>query len=347
MRRPLALIAATITALLALLAAAPVASAADDDLVWGTKPTDNAVGTGRPNFAYLAQPGGTMRDSIDVSNHGTSAITVSVYAADAFTPDKGGVDALTSDERSTDLGSWITLDTDSITVQPHQVVTVPFTLTVPTTATPGDHTAAILTSLRTDAAGTPLTFDRRIGSRVFVRVAGTLKPTLAITKTTVRYDAGFNPFEPGTATVTYTVTNTGNMRLDAHQSIRVSGLPGAARTVTPKDAGEILPGSSRTFTQKVTGVWADGRLTATVTLRPFVAEPKAGDPTSIRAVSVSTSTWAAQKGHLAAVPVLVACAAGGVGLVRWRRGKVKAAIDAAVSRALESAGNAGGSGSQD
>lgn len=324
------------SALLVSLAWSGAATAADDaTLTWGTRPTNNAVGEGRPNFEFTADPGGALHDSIDVFNHSDVPITVAVYAADAFTSQAGGVDALPAGEESQDVGAWIELDADSVTVEPQETVAVPFTLVVPASATPGDHTGAILTSILTGAGGTPLAVDRRIGSRVMIRVAGDLTPRLSISGLQVRFRAGANPFKPGRATVTYSVSNTGNVKLDAHRKVRLSGPFGiASKTSVLDDIGELLPGSSRSFTDQVDDVWGIGRLKATVTLSPFALDADSGDPVDISPVSSSRTIWVAQRGHLAAIPALIAAAAGGYLWRRRRRAAVAAAIDKAVADAL-------------
>ena len=54
---------------------------------------------------------------------------------------------LTSDRESTDAGTWIRIQ-DSIDVASGADVVVPFTITVPDDATPGDHLAGVAAAIR-------------------------------------------------------------------------------------------------------------------------------------------------------------------------------------------------------
>ncbi len=305
-----------------------------DDLVWSVNPTDNAVGAGRPNFGYRADPGASVNDSLDVSNRGDTTLTLKVYAADAFTPHGGGIDLLPEDQKSIDVGAWIRLDSDSITVKPQQTVVVPFTLTVPADATPGDHAGGIVTTTTTGSG--QFAVERRLGSRVLVRVSGDLTPKLEVSQVSVSYPPEFNPLTSSIATITYTVANSGNVRLDAHPRITVGGPFGMlGRTVATEDLGELLPGNSRQFEVKVPAIWAFFYLGATVTLNPFPSNPNdSASQFDLTAVSAAGATFALNWGQLILLVVAILLIVGALWWRRQRKARVQAAIDAAVEQAL-------------
>ena len=100
---------------------------------------------------------------------------------------------------------------------------MPFTLTVPSDATPGDHTGGVLaavTEQRTTTNGQRVNVDRRIAARVYLRVNGPLTSSLQIDRLSAAHDGPI--VGNGTVTVTYRVRNTGNVRLraTAHVSAR-------------------------------------------------------------------------------------------------------------------------------
>lgn len=322
----------------------PAPNVTADNLVWTVKPTDNAIGAGRPNFGYRADPGATVRDSLDVTNRGGEALTLKVYAADAFTPQGGGIDLLRSDQKSVDAGTWITLSSDAITVQPQQTVTVPFTLTVPSTATPGDHSGGIVTTLVTGSG--QFAVERRLGSRVQIRVSGALAPKLDLSGVSVSYGTQLNPFSSSSARVTYTVANTGNVRLNAHSMITVDGPLGMlGRTVATEDLGELLPGNARHFEVKVPAAWAFFYLSATVRLEPFPSNPNdSAAQFDLATVSASGATFALNWGHVILLFVAVVGVGGGLRWRKRRRARVKTAIDEAVEKALAGVTPAGGQG---
>lgn len=312
----------------------PGATAPGTTVTWGTEPADNQVGTGRPNFSYDAQPGGTLRDGIEIINRSDRALDLRVYASDAFTTASGGLDLLAADQKSNDVGTWITMASPSVTVPAGQSVTVPFTLTVPANATPGDHTGGIVTSLVTSSGGGPVAVDRRIGSRVYIRVAGQLQPALSVTDVQTSYDGTLNPAAGGTVAVTYTATNTGNVRLEARQRITSAGPFGlAAATVSPADLPELLPGASLTRTEYVPGSWPTVRITTEVVLEPYSSAGTLAVPVA-EAVG-SSGLWAFPFGQLLVLLGVIAVIAAYLTARRRRATRVEQAIAGAVAAALQ------------
>lgn len=337
--RWLAILASLLAGALLVLAPAsyadePPAPSPTDPVTWGTLPADNEVGTGRPNFSYEAQPGGTLRDAIDVVNRSDRPLQLRIYASDAFTTDSGVLDLLPADQQPVDVGTWISLDESEFTIPAGKAVTVPFTLAVPDDATPGDHTGGVVTSLVTDDTDEQVSVDRRIGSRVMVRVAGDLAPALTVTDVQTSYDGTLNPFSSGSVHVTYTVTNSGNVRLAAAQTITAAGPFGLlATTLTPADLPELLPGNSRTLTADLAGVWPTLRTDVEVSLAPYVTNAELAVETT--AATGSAAAWALPWGQLAVVVVLVLLVAGALLLRRSRQAAVEARVAAAVAEALQ------------
>ncbi|WP_232519835.1 DUF916 domain-containing protein [Actinosynnema pretiosum] len=146
-----------------------------------------------------------------------------MYAADAFTTSPGQLDLLPAGTPSERVGTWVSFGQGEVTVQAGQTVPVPFTVSVPTTAIPGDHSGGVVTSLGVADASSGITVDRRLGSRVHVRVGGALAPSLEVRDLTVDCAGSANPVGAGSAKVSYTVVNTDNTRLTATQSVRVEG----------------------------------------------------------------------------------------------------------------------------
>ncbi|BCY05878.1 WxL protein peptidoglycan domain-containing protein [Actinoplanes sp. L3-i22] len=266
-----------VTALLGILIgiglAGPAAAApasGDGRVTFGVRPTGKTGPDKRSTFAYAATPGGVVDDQVEVSNAGTKPITVKVYASDAFTTTGGGFDVLAAGGRSDDAGAWLSMSKSSVTVPARGRTVVPFTLRIPATATPGDHTAGIVasvSSLQTDAKGNKVSVDQRVGSRVYLRISGALEPRLTVEKLTAKYHPSSNPLKTGRTTLTYLVRNTGNVRLGAHQKVTVSTLWGGERVADGvADVAEILPGDAVTMTAEVDGalpaVWLTGAVHA-------------------------------------------------------------------------------------
>ncbi|MFE6236415.1 WxL protein peptidoglycan domain-containing protein [Cellulosimicrobium sp. NPDC057862] len=245
--------------------ASTLAGDATDDLSWGLLPADDDHGTDRPNFSYAVRPGDTISDTVVVTNHSAQRLELRTYAADAFTTTSGQLDLLPAGEGSTDLGAWITLGSGTVTVDPGQSLDVPFTIAVPADALPGDHSAGVITSLVQQASASTVALDRRLALRVHARVEGALAPAVEVSEVEVVHHDVVNPFGTSSATVRYTLTNTGNARVVPAESVVVTGPFGwAATTAGDGELPELLPGSALEREVVVTGVRPLGRADATV-----------------------------------------------------------------------------------
>src|SRR5262249_7650709 len=128
---------------------------------------------------------------------------------------------------------------------------------------------------QTNAKGDKVSVDQRVGARIYLRVAGHLAPSLTVDGLTATYHPNANPFGTGRATLTYTLRNKGNVRLNARQAVTVETPWGQRVTArVPKDAGELLPGNGIDVTTEVPGLVPAVWLTARVHVNPL---PAAGD----------------------------------------------------------------------
>ena len=267
-----------------------LAPAADGGFRWAVQPSSKEGPTGRNYFVYDLAPGDRVTDYVGISNLGDEPMTFSVYGTDAFTTTDGSFALLPASDKPTDVGSWINFAQGRYTVQPGQRLDIPFRLTVPANATPGDHAGGVigaLAQIETDADGQRINVDRRIAARVYLRVAGELNPAVAVESVDLRYDNPLNPVGGGEAVIVYQVRNTGNVRIGGTGTVTISGPFGweLART-TPGDLPELLPGGTITVTERITGVLPAMRLTAEVEL-----DPRAGDQ-RLEPVVRASGVWA-------------------------------------------------------
>lgn len=268
------------------------AAAADDDTPWSVKTASNSFGADRQNYGYTLNPGGALEDGITVANRGTTPLDLAVYGADAFTTDAGRLDLVGQDAPSTGVGAWVHAARSHVTIQPGKSVDVPFTVTLPKDAKPGDYMGGIVTSLtRPDANGVDV--DRRLAIRIRLRVGGALNPSLAVEDLHVDYSNTFNPFAKGDASLTYTIHNTGNAIVAARQAATVSGPFGSLRAQAAKmaDTPELLPGEKWKVSVPVHGVAPALRLAGTVTLTPLVTDAS-GSITSLAPVGTTSHALA-------------------------------------------------------
>ena len=239
-----AAVAAALLLTSASAALAPAAQAEEGGVAWTVKTADNAHGAGRANFTYDVEPGAVISDTMVVVNTGTEPLPLAVYAADAFTASSGEIDVLVDGSPSVGAGTWVRVDTGALELSPGQTADIPFTISVPVDARPGDHSAGIVTSLTSTDASTSLSVDRRLGTRINLRVAGELTPAARVGEVHAEYHPSWNPFAPGTVTLHYELANTGNTRLTGTDTVTASGAFGLLdATTAPTQLSEIIPGS--------------------------------------------------------------------------------------------------------
>ncbi|GIG38624.1 WxL protein peptidoglycan domain-containing protein [Cellulomonas phragmiteti] len=327
---PLSLAVALLGAvLLGAPAHAAAADAATTTVTWGVRPADvEPHEAGRPNFAYTAAPGETVEDALVVSNHGAAETTLRVYVADAFTTSRGVLDLLRPDERSTGVGAWTSVGSPEVTIPAGESVVVPFTLTIPSDAEPGDHAGGVVTSLAS-AREDGVSIDRRLGARLHLRVDGPVTPGAALADVRAVHQGVLNPAAAGSADVRVDVVNAGNVRVDGVATVTVSGPFGWAARVQQVDVPELLPGERTTVEVTVDGVRPLLWLGATVSLVPTVVT----DGTTLAPVTATAAT--------AAVPwtllTLLVLAAAAVWTARRQARRRTAATDRLVAEAVAAA----------
>jgi dihydroorotate dehydrogenase (fumarate) len=302
---------------LAAASAALPAYADDTDGISGS-PSDESGADGRSRFSYQVSPGQQIVDNYVVRNTGTTGQTMKVFATDAYNTDDGSYGLLDTDAAPADAGNWVSfaggVKSLEIPLDPGASQVLPFTIDVPADAAPGDHAAGIVISV-TSAEGQILV-DRRVATRLYVRVPGDLQPALTISSIAADYNGQFNPLDGETA-ITFTVKNSGNVALAANMVAGVNTYFGiGAGPQTRQELSEMLPGSTRTITMTVTGVGQLGYLNPYVSLQPTV-DDDAMNPGPLAQVNRDTVTFAVPWLLLA----LLVIAAGVWGFIRLRRAR--------------------------
>lgn len=321
-------IVAVALVLLALTATTPAPAAAAGNGEWSVTPTPakNPGPTPRLMFFLDAPAGQTIKESVRVSNLTTKARSFLVYGADAYnTPHNGGFAFRSRDERQGDLGSWVTSPVSSVEIPARTSADIPFTITVPKNATPGDHVGGLVAmeaepGVTTEADGAAVRVQRAVAARIYLRVAGTIVPGLSVQDLSVDIDAPLLPVGTG-GTMTYRVGNIGNVHLVPAATVKVTGLFGhkiSANGSAP--ASDMIPGADGTFTARTSGIWPLDVVTTRVTVR---AE---GDVYAARSKRTVVVSWTA-----------VAVLASLVILIWWRlRRRVRSRV--AKPRGLVAAG---------
>ena len=283
---PSALSAARVLGLtLVLLSTAPVARADDD--TWTVVPS----GSMRPYFYAEGAPGTVLQDTVSVRNPGDAPLTVRLRGADADNTADGG---FTVRRRATDTGAWISfarmtaagrrvpVGAVSVKIPAHTRAAVPFTMSVPAGAAPGDHPGAIVAS----------TGGRSAAVRVHLRVAGPTLSALTVEHVAVRGGR-----------ISYELVNRGNTVLAPRLAVTADGLFGRVLDRAPHALPvELLPGRRVTLTEP----WPHAPALDSVAVRLTVtAAGGARDETEARARFVPWGAVAGAAGGLAATAALL------------------------------------------
>lgn len=231
----------------------------------------------RQDFAPVLSAGGTSTDQVSVANLTTKPITLQLYAADAYNEPTGAFAVEPDFKPKVHMGKWIHLAVPSVTLQPLSGDLVPFTYNVPGNVAPGEYAGGIVAVQTTGTAPTKgkvrVRAEYAIAVPVLGRIAGTLHPQVevsAVSVTTTRpFASQFGG--PVDATVTYSVTNTGNEYLKPTMTVSLSPFIGGGSTYQQAIRGALLPGSTVTFHHTFKGILPFGSLSATVTAKTAAA----------------------------------------------------------------------------
>ncbi|MFE5137552.1 hypothetical protein ACFRDV_07705 [Streptomyces fagopyri] len=275
---------------------APPAAAAEDG--WSVVPSPG-TGTARPYVYAEGTPGTVLQDTVSVLNPAARPLTVRLRGADADSTARGGFTVRTTG-RATDTGAWIAFAEEreghrepagavSVRIPARTRADVPFSVSVPPGATPGDHPGAIVAS----AGG------RSAAVRVRLRVGGPALPALTVEHLT--YHGG---------RVSYELVNRGNTVLSPRLAVRADGVLGRVLDRPPRALPvELPPGRRVTLTEP----WRDPPALDAVDVRLTVTA--AGGARATASTPVRFVPWGAVAGA-GCGPVAVAAF-----LVLRRRGR--------------------------
>lgn len=232
------------------------ASAEDAQSFSGAPSDGTQADSTRTTFSYAAAPGQTLSDAYILINDGTVVQDITILATDAFNAEDGSFSLLDTTAPVVDVGTWVTFEgvpSQVITLEPGATKVIPFVVNIPADARPGDHVGGIIASVSSIDGQVKL--ERRVGTRLYVRVAGDLQAGLTVSGLGSTYEPSLNPFD-GKLVLTFTVQNSGNIALGSRGFASVTGLfgiplSGQANFAVP----ELLPGATHVVTTEIPGVW--------------------------------------------------------------------------------------------
>jgi hypothetical protein len=310
-------------------------------VTFGIQPASNGKPDGRGFFLYGAGVGSHLTDYVAIIDYSYQPLKLTLESSDIVNTTQGNLALQGQLSPLRDLGKWIQIPSayKTVEVPARGYVIVPFTLVVPAGATPGDHAGGILATLAssvTSPSGQRLKLLQNVGVRMFARVSGPLNPRLSITNLKADYQDNLNPIGDGSVTVTYVVSNTGNVALGGRQNVWVTGLFGTkSRAKSPPNIPLLIPGSSLKERVVVPGVFPAFLEHAHVSIYPLIIPGTTLPPT--KSFSAQTSFFAIPWILVAIVAAFVLVVIGWI----WRRRRRRRRLESPSEPATPDDGSSG------
>jgi hypothetical protein len=206
-------------------------------------------------FDLSANPGDTLTGKIKLRNNTTAPIPLKL-GVEKLTGDLNGNVTLKQDKNDSSL-SWITFNSDTVTINPLEWTEVPFSIAVPKDAAYGYYWTITFAQDKTNPLaknGVNLTGAAGVSVLLNVKKEGAVTSGKLISFTT---DNGFYEYPPVKFTTKF--ENTGNVHIKPHGNIFIKDWLGRdlATLSVNETQGNILPNSARVFDAS----WDDGFIT--------------------------------------------------------------------------------------
>ncbi len=165
-------------------------------------------------FIHALEPGASVEEGINVINNSGETSTVLTYPTDSAVASGGAFTCEQLVDERNEVGSWITMSKDDVTLESAGSEIVPFTITVPAGADVGEHNGCIVIQGKSPTEqteqGIGLSF--RTAIRVAILVPGNNS------KDDISKDLEITGFSSSVGndkvTLTPQITNTGNVSVD-------------------------------------------------------------------------------------------------------------------------------------
>ncbi|MDN5275920.1 MAG: exported protein of unknown function [Candidatus Saccharibacteria bacterium] len=185
--------------------------------------------------------GQTTKGTITVINSGNSAYDFNVYGQ-LFSVKNEQYDYQFDETNNTtsNIATWIKLSESRYHLEAKQRIEVPYTIVVPTDASPGGHYGVIFAETEPVAVeGTAIARKKRVGSLILAKVAGDVKQQGAYLEGIVSFLQTSVPLS------TYNrVQNSGNIDFQTEISMRISNVFGSVK-YDENNSYVVYPGTVR------------------------------------------------------------------------------------------------------
>ncbi|MHC9043273.1 COG1361 family protein [Microbacterium saperdae] len=258
------------------------------NITWQVQPTATSDGE-RSQIDASASPGETVTDSITIRNLGDADLTLTLESFDIVKTPAGDITIPAEPSDDPLASAWVTFSTPEVSLPTGSQAEVPFSLSLPADAGPGDYAVALMASMSQPtqtADGQQVLLDTRVGVRLYLRVLGDMRSEITISGFDIdRQQPWWNPL-PSKVAADIDIANTGNVRLDSSVTLRLEGPFGIPLGETAQiSLPQLSPGDAMTLSNVQTTTKSAARPALfTETIAPFFLTVKA----TIRATEVSS-----------------------------------------------------------
>ena len=226
-----------------ILTSAPAVSAATNNGGFSVRPGEFNPNdpVSRAYFKPILAPGASATRHVVVTNLGSAPLHLLVDPVDGLTGQTSGSVYANRQDPATKAGLWLTPAIRSVTIGARGTASVPFTISVPRSATPGDHLAGIAfqnTATNSSAGSFAVKQIIREVVGVLVKVPGPASKEMSIGTLALQS-------LPGTAfaSVIVNLSNAGQLLCKPSLNVSLDGPNGRSRTVT-RALDTVLPGDT-------------------------------------------------------------------------------------------------------
>lgn len=181
-------------------------------------------------YQLKLNPADVYSSEVTIVNKSDLIRVFNTYPVDATTT-SDGIFTLSPKGTTNDLGGWITLSSNIVTLAPKQKINIPFKISVPLNAQPGDHVAGIVVEEGLNHKQEGVNIVSRIGVRVYLNVSGIEKEKLNILK------LSFDNFLYS-KNINLLLSNDGNVNEEIKTNYTTLGLNGFKKFQI--DSGRVL-----------------------------------------------------------------------------------------------------------
>lgn len=186
-----------------------------------------------------ADPGQVITDSFTILNSGQTELDFITYASPYFVSSGDYSAIYDPGVPRADAYKWVQMDTTAWHAKVRETVRIPYTIRIPSDATPGGHYAVLFAETKPPADSSGIVRKKRLGMVLYVNVKGT-----AVTNGSVnKIDAAWF-YTQGPLKADVVVDNKGNTDFTATTTMTVSDVFGNQKFTTSNQYN-VLPGTHR------------------------------------------------------------------------------------------------------